>query len=242
MSNDASTGTASVDGAVARSGVYALLSQALSYPTPDDVDQLVAEDLPFARACAGDLPRPVRAALAGVEVAFEGTVPASLEAAYRELFTHVHSRDCPLYETDFTAREVWRQSQELADLAGFYRAFGVEQRDERPDHAAVELEFLHVLTYKAAWADARGQAEHARICRAAHEAFLRDHVLRWIPGLARRIRARAGGSPYAAVAALAEAFLVAEASRFGVAVPAEEPEPVAATPVPEIRAMCEGER
>jgi TorA maturation chaperone TorD len=122
-----------------------------------------------------------------------------------------------LYETDFGAGDVWRQSQELADLAGFYRAFGVDVQGERPDNAPVELEFLHVLAFKAGWALARDETEHAEVCDRAEEAFLRDHALRWIPSLAERIAAAAVDGPYAAAAMLIRELLRAEAARRGLA-------------------------
>jgi TorA maturation chaperone TorD len=160
-----------------------------------------------------------------------------LEDAFRDRFSHVHPRDCPLYETDHVNREVWRQAADLADLGGFYRAFGLEESGERVDHVSVELEFLHVLAYKRAWALEHGQAAHAEVCRAAEETFLRDHALRWIPDVAERLRAIGEGSPYAAVGSLLGEVLRAESARTGVPVTSTEPEePVEG---PQEIALCE---
>jgi TorA maturation chaperone TorD len=74
------------------------------------------------------------------------------------------------------------KSFELADIAGFYRAFGVEitPGTERPDHIAVELEFMHLLAVKEVVAAGREDGgEHARICRDARATFFRDHLGRW---------------------------------------------------------------
>ncbi|HEX9124348.1 MAG TPA: molecular chaperone TorD family protein [Actinomycetota bacterium] len=202
--------------ALARSAGFQLGSQLLAYPTPAATEQLLGEDLPFAEAVTGSLPEPVRESIRRLRAALADLDPDLLEGEYRRIFSHVHSADCPLYETDFIAKDVWRQSQELADLAGFYRAFGMEVEGERPDSAAVELEFLHVLAFKAGWALAREEADHAEVCERAEVAFLRDHALRWIPSLVERIAAIAGGGPYGAVAALIRELLLAEAGRRGL--------------------------
>ena len=223
--------------ALARSAVLGLLSQALAYPTAVVVQDLLEEDLPFTLAIASSLPQDVAEALDALAAALEGTGTESLEAVYRDRLSHVHSRDCPLYETDHAAQAVWRQAQDLADLGGFYRAFGLEESGERVDHISVELEFLHVLAYKRAWALERGEAEHAEVCRLAEEAFLRDHVLRWVPDVAERLSALGEGTPFAAVADLLGVLLRTESKRTGLPIVAREPvEPVEG---PAEIALCE---
>lgn len=207
---------ARADLALARSAAYRLASQLLAYPTPETSEELVVEDLPFAEAVTGPLPARVRRAIRGVRSALEGVDARGLEAEHRRIFSHVHSTDCPLYETDFVARDVWRQSQQLADLAGFYGAFGVRVVGERPDGAAVELEFLHVLAFKTAWALTRGEEDHVDVCDRAERAFLDEHVLRWLPSSAERIGAVANGGLYGAAARLIGEVLGAEAARRGL--------------------------
>ncbi len=209
-------------GALARSAVLGLLSQALAYPTALAVDDLLEEDLPFSLALASRLPQEVAEALRALAGALEGVRAEALEATYRDRLSHVHSQDCPLYETDHAARAVWRQAQDLADLGGFYRAFGLEETGERVDHVSVELEFLHFLAYKLAWALERGETEHAEVCSLAEEAFLRDHVLRWMPDVAERLAALGEGTPYEVVADLLGVFLRAESDRTGVPIALRE--------------------
>ena len=75
---------------------------------------------------------------------------------------------------------------EMADVAGFYKAFGVQvgEGDERVDHIATELEFMNLLAVKeyVALCD-DGEGENAEICHDASRVFLRDHLLRWAPRL-----------------------------------------------------------
>jgi TorA maturation chaperone TorD len=202
------------DELLARSLVYRFLAQAFSYPTRVSLEQLRGEDLELAAPAAAPLSEPVREALAAAGAALEGLDSEATESAYRDLFSHIHSVDCPQYETDYTARDVWRQSNELADLAGFYRAFGLQEHTERQDHVATELEFMHLVTYKAAWATAQEDPDNARVCNEAAESFMRDHLLRWSVGLSDRVHVRAA-TPYRELAALASAFLRDECDRLG---------------------------
>lgn len=211
---------------LARALLLRLLSQALAYPTELDTDRLLEDDVPLALATAEDLPGSVGEALDAFVDALAGETAQSLEVRYREVFTHVHSGDCPMYETDYGPRDVWRQSNELADIAGFYRAFGFDPLGERPDHAAVELEFLHVLAYKEAWAAVHDEEANADVCRGAAAAFERDHALVWLPAFAARVEALAGEGSYAAAARLLTAFCAVESERLGVALPEDLPAPV----------------
>jgi len=208
---------ARADEALARSLVYRALAQVFAYPLADRVAILSEEDLPFAAACAPSLCTEVQDAVAAVVEAFGAQDTPGLESAYTALFQHVHSVDAPLYETDMTTPgDVLRQSQELADLGGFYRAFGMEPDAERPDALSVELEFLHLLTYKLGWAIVQAEGSGHEICDKAQRAFLSDHVLRWVPDVARRIEALDGAGPYGRAATLLRMFLDDESTRLGV--------------------------
>lgn len=205
------------DEALARSLLYRVLAQIFAYPLPDRVATLNEEDLPLAAACAPSLPTEVQEAVEALAEAFGSKDAPGLESAYTALFQHVHSVDAPLYETDMTTPgDVFRQSQELADLGGFYRAFGMEPDAERPDALSVELEFLHLLTYKIGWAIVQGEGSGHAICDKAQRAFLSDHVLRWVPDVARRIEVLGGTGPYGRAATLLRMFLDDESTRLGV--------------------------
>lgn len=213
------------DETLARALVLRLLSQVFSYPTPGEVERMTQDDAPLALAAVRYLPDAVRRALTALDGALAGRTAAALESRYAEVFTHVHSGDCPVYETDYGPRDVWRQSNDLADIAGFYRAFGFEPHLERPDHAAVELEFLHVLAYKEVWATVHDDEANATVCREAAAAFARDHALRWMPSLAARAGALAADGPYAAAAELLASFCAAESERLGLMNPGDLPAP-----------------
>jgi len=221
--------------ALARASVYRLLSQSLTFPDESTVATLQQIDLPQAQELTPHLPAPVAAALAAFASAAAGAAPATLPAEFRRIFSHVMSADCPPNETPYTARHVFQETQDLADIAGFYRAFGVELSErERPDHVGVELEFMHLLTYKEAYARVHHTAAKVRLCRDAERAFLRDHLGRWGPQFAQLLHRKAGSGYYAAVAHLTEQFLASEIKHLRV-----QPEP--ATDEPEVRVGDHGE-
>lgn len=73
--------------------------------------------------------------------------------------------------------------EEMTDIAGFYRAFGVGSECERPDYLSAELEFMKLLTMKEARALMSYETESAEICLSAQRAFLGSHLGRWVKGL-----------------------------------------------------------
>jgi TorA maturation chaperone TorD len=107
----------------------------------------------------------------------------------------------------------------LADVAGFYRAFGLQPSDGQPeieDHVCAELELMSVLAYKEAWATAERHAAGLEVTRDAQRAFLRDHLGRWGPAFAARVSAAAPPGTYPAAAAVLIGWLAADCARWEV--------------------------
>ena len=100
------------------------------------------------------------------------------------MFTNVITLDCPPYETLFGNDHVFAQSHVMGDIAGFYKAFGVElSKDvhERLDHLSVELEFMHFLTYKESYSRCHDGMDKTDIVVDAQKKFIRNHIGRWVP-------------------------------------------------------------
>jgi hypothetical protein len=107
----------------------------------------------------------------------------------------------------------------MADAAGFYRAFGLENADgarDRADAISVELEFCSHLAAQRAYLRATGDETGVERVTEATTAFLEDHVGRWVPRFAADVREAADGGPFRALADALEAFVDLEAERFGV--------------------------
>ena len=135
-----------------------------------------------------------------------------------EEFTYLFHRQaaCSPYESSYTSAGI---EQGLADIAGFYRAFGVQvspQAHERVDHIGTELEFMAVLCAKQAHATANAQPEQARICREARLAFLRDHLGLWAAPFSQRLQTVTRLPLFVALADILAALIEAEAQHLGV--------------------------
>jgi TorA maturation chaperone TorD len=108
------------------------------------------------------------------------------------LFPAVESQDAPSYQTAYSRRDVFHQSQVMADVAGFYHAHGLgvggSTRD-RPDGIGPELEFMGFLAAKQVHAAASDRADMAELCLATQKSFLRDHLGGWGPEYGRRMTA-----------------------------------------------------
>ena len=215
-----------VERALARSQLYRLLALAFRYPDAARGEALerLADGVRIEALDRG--PRKLQRSLSELAVAAGGTTPEALQDRYVAAFGHVTLPDCPLYETACGTGDPFQQSQTLADIAGFYRAFGLEMAEdaaERVDHLAVELEFMHYLAYREAYALERHGRERSRLIREAQRRFLQDHLERWGPVVARAVAVRADGV-LGAAARLLERFLAAEARRWRIA-----PSPVSDT-------------
>lgn len=117
-----------------------------------------------------------------------------LEGEYNRLF--LGHAPCPLHETAYgDALRMGGRTTELADVRGFYRAFGLEPSSEDPhlpDHLSTELEFYSLLLVKQAYAMDNGWAEQEEISRDAGRKFLEHHLGRWITPLVEGIAKQAG--------------------------------------------------
>lgn len=152
---------------------------------------------------------------------------SDLPAEYVRVFGFISCRECPPYETEFHANsDTFFRMQQVADVAGFYRAFGLapgSEARERPDQLSLELEFMAYLLMKQRLTEDRMATEQVNlprdICHQARAVFFRDHVSWWLPAFCLALRRKAKRGPYAAAARLLAALLPVERTRLGVAAP-----------------------
>lgn len=150
---------------------------------------------------------------------------AEMNAEYERVFGLLVSAPAPPYETEYiNSKYTFQRSQHLADVAGFYRAFGLEisgESTERPDHLALELEFMAVVIGLERQGAGEGSAEGERrgICRNAQRRFVHEHLSWWVPAFARLLsRDRADGFHARAAEALT-CLMPAERALLGVPAP-----------------------
>lgn len=100
-----------------------------------------------------------------------------LHSEYIEVFDRQHVAN-PIYETEYGRNRSISKATELADLAGFYKAFGLESDGipEMPDHFAVELEFYAYLLMKQQVLQDLADTEGVEIVKEARQHFLKDHL------------------------------------------------------------------
>jgi DMSO reductase family type II enzyme chaperone len=207
------------DLALRRSQLYGFLSLAVLYPQEAWTDDV-------------SLVEQIRRQIGDVEAALDlPTMPlAPLQAAHRRAFGAAGSL---CYETEYGLPHEFRQAQEMADICGFYRAFGFESGGayhERPDHLAVELEFMHVLALKEDYALHEDNLEHAEVAIDAQRKFLEDHLGNWISLFAQSLRLNAGDEIYPALSHFMEAFVEADARRLGAKIQPRRRQEVQHTP------------
>lgn len=139
---------------------------------------------------------------------------------FDRVFGMITIRECPPYETEYHASsEPFFRSQQMADIAGFYRAFGLDPSTaspERPDYLPLQLEFMAFLLLKKRLAAEAGAGDQVEICAAAEATFFRDHLAWWAPSFTTGLRRRAGTGFYASLSEALAAFLPTERQRLGV--------------------------
>lgn len=237
-----------VERALSRSKLYLLVSWSLLYPEDDEFLDYVQ---------CGEFVEDGRAAIDALDTALDGIggelakqklvllrkqfnqiekVVASecvnwqlcdLQAEHRRVFSNVITLDCPPYETLFGNDHVFAQSQVMGDIAGFYRAFGVElSKDihERLDHLSVEFEFMHFLAYKESYSRCHDGADKTQIVLDAQKKFVKNHIGRWVPLFCRMLVKKAASGLYQHVA-----DLMAEWMDFEVAFLCVVPQPYSET-------------
>lgn len=215
-----------VEPAQARAAAYGLIAHGFQYP---DADTLSALGEPIRwENWPGVLHRTDRQTqepLESLQNAVKTFAGGSdeplreLQECYDVLFGHAVRGQCPAYEMEYGRNEIIRQASDLADIAGFYRAFGVEiatNANGRPDHITAECEFMSILCLKQAYADAQGDQQNADICFDAERTFLRDHLARWLPAFVHHVEEADADGFFGALARFADAFVKAECSHFDI--------------------------
>ena len=210
-----------VELALCRSALYEALALGFRPPTAETVTRLLAREAIDALAdAAAAVDLAWGTALAAAVGRLAGPLSLSrLQAGFRRLFGHTARGLVPPYETEYGEDSPFLPAHEMGDLAGFYRAFGLELRrdaHERPDHVSCQCEFMVVVTRREAYALEEGHGAAAEATRGAARLFLREHLGRWGPAFGQRLGREDPDGFYGALGALGRAFLLAECARMGV--------------------------
>lgn len=210
-----------IDSALARGTVYQCLGQACTFPG-EAFGEALQQKLWWAALDEAMVALEPAGSCMEILEALEIVRPTidltAMRQEYSRLFSNTALTDFPPYGADYLASHIFMKAQSLADVTGFYRAFGVDIADgtERPDHISAELEFMGYLCFKEAYAAERGLGEAFDLTVAAQTRFYGEHLGRWAPLFLQRFE-MVGVQPfYRALASFARAFLASEATRLGV--------------------------
>lgn len=197
-------------GDVEVAAAWRLLSLGFAPPTGEILDEIAA-----LTEALSDLHES--AELEEVARAVRGTAPGEAATQYAALFRGA-VRVAP-YEGSYELDPI-RQGRQMADVAGFYRAFGAQAHGpvaDRPDFVGCELEFLSFLELRRLAAEEAGE-DGREIVDEIRDAFLEEHAGRWLPTFFAEVRTAAEDAPlYGALAALGAAVLAGELERHSLA-------------------------
>ncbi len=213
--------------ALCRSAMYEALALGFQPPSAKTVSRLLEAEnnealaelaaiAEYPRQPGGDALNSLVQKLAACS---EGKNSAVLKNLYRRLFGHTAHAQAPPYETEYGAETLFQQPQQLADLTGFYQAFGLSANSsehERVDHISCLCEFLTFLTRKEAYALEQKDAVMLEEIRRAQKLFLRDHLGRFVPGFTNLLLRENMDGFYGALGKLCSEFVLQECARFGV--------------------------
>jgi DMSO reductase family type II enzyme chaperone len=215
-----------IDEAMARVFVYRFLAVGYEYPTLETWQWLIDTETQVALQSALDeLAKHSGSALWKESGRLmEHLRPEYLESMIDQhlyAFGHAARGPCPLNEIEYgdLKADPLFQPHRLADLAAFYRAFGLEVGEdggERQDHLSIELEFMSVLAAKEAYALEYQLDEELLLSRAASLKFLREHLGRWLPAFVWRLVKSVNDGPLGALARFTREFINNDCARFAL--------------------------
>lgn len=172
-----------------RGAIYQALALGFAYPSSAILGQLKAQWSGLLNATLL-WPEGVRDPFEQASRLVHSADGEGLEREYVRLFGP--SARCSLHETSYgDAGRLLGRSVGLADIAGFYLAFGLHPtagNTHPEDHIGLELEFMSLLAVKEAYALAQEWQERLEVTREAQYLFIQDHLGTWIDALTEQLR------------------------------------------------------
>lgn len=216
------------DLALCRSAFYEALALGFRPPTTETVNRLLTEEQNLALAeiasilddkrekkKSASLSSQIRNLMKCPEVQSLET----LESSYCFYFGHTAQPKVPPYETEYGEETLFQQPQQLGDIAGFYKAFGLQlnsNEHERVDHISCECEFLSFLTRKEFYALEQNDSTMLKETCKAQKLFLKDHLGRFSPSFSKLLSRENPDGFYGVFGNLCYKFIMQECNRYGV--------------------------
>ncbi|MEM3415418.1 MAG: molecular chaperone TorD family protein [Thermoproteota archaeon] len=183
--------------------IFSYLARAFAYPTKILIDILL-DGLEDLEICLNKL--NIDFGIKSFKQIITKLDLASLQADYTKLF--LLALLAPMSETSYEIDKTSRRAYELADVSGFYKAFGVEPNTGvEPDNLQIELEFLSILLQKKILLEDENNKDGVEICEKAYYEFLQDHLGRWYDLFVKLINEHSDEEFYKVLANLLKAFI-----------------------------------
>lgn len=217
-----------VDDALARAVVYRTASVGFQAPTDQRLRQLGVRDrFPVVTVALHRLDRSAASSLTAAAARLAAlAIPedGALASTYWRLFGHTTRGQICACETEYGPDNGFHQPQQLADISGYYLAFGLRPAaasEARADHIASECEFMDFLSRKEALLlshRARGLRgdDTLEVTKQAARTFLRNHLGRFGRAFAARVASEDPDGYFGALGHVLLAFVDAECARLGV--------------------------
>ncbi|MFQ5902752.1 MAG: molecular chaperone TorD family protein [Candidatus Binatia bacterium] len=186
-----------------RSLLYSLLAKGFRFPLAEQYERVKGGQ--FADEAQGAAVHlPYNGLQVGALGRGDGAGYEEFQSNYIGLFEIGGKHGAPsfLYEGEYGGGRM----KVMEEVLRFYHHFGLrisEEKRDRPDHLASELEFMHLLTFKEAEALMQGKERSAYL--NAERDFMRFHLNDFVAAVASRV----GGSGvpfYSDLARLAQGF------------------------------------
>ena len=131
-------------------------------------------------------------------VDLENSKKSKIRDEFVDVFGHTLSKQIAPYALEHLKNsDVFFRTQKLADLNGFYKAFGMEVESiERADYISTQTEFLSFLLLKELVAERDDFKEEMIVCQDAFQKFQKDHFLDWTGMFAENLAEKVDGKFY----------------------------------------------
>jgi TorA maturation chaperone TorD len=183
---------AKINDELSRAALFRAVALGFAYPLPNhvaNVDSTLA-DLQIPNSYRKLQQIKLAQAIRHVQQALKTVEECHLESEYLHLF--LTKTVCSMNETAYgDGRSSLGRSSVLADVSGFYSAFGLQATEKAPnlpDHLCSELEFYSLLLIKQAYAENQHWQEQRRITQRAAITFLREHLGCWTTAFTKALR------------------------------------------------------
>lgn len=134
----------------------------------------------------------------------------NLHVEYAGLFLGASPKPVHLVESVYLGGEQLLYGKPYHEVLEAYRSLGFEKEKgftEPEDHVAVEFQFMANLCKWTCQALENRDIKNALVYLNLQKEFLRDHIIKWVPDLSKRLEAVATSNLYKAIAHLTNGFI-----------------------------------